>query len=234
MNAITCRSCGAGLEAGRIDSDLGVVTCSHCGSLHELPQSMGGKADSATGSGNASGRSRAEVGLPERFDVKRGASSLEVSWPVGQAIQGVVLLVIAGAFLYVAVTSGHLILLPVVLAIIYFAAVRAFNRNRVRVDAARVDVSQGPLPWPGAQKLDASSIEQLFVSEHESRVETGSDGDRRVEIRRHYRLSAATTDKRRVVLLSDPGGALQGLWLEQEIERVLGIGDKAVAGSHTL
>ncbi len=191
-------------------------------------------SEHASGATSGAKRTRLDVGLPARFDIKRGAGSLEVSWPVGQGIQSLILLVIAGGFAYVGLTSGNLFILPIALVITYFAAVRAVNRHRVRVDAARLEISQGPLPWPGAKKLDASSIEQLFVTEHESRVETGSEGDRRVEIRRHYRLSAATRDKRRVVLLRDPGGALQGLWLEQEIEGVLGIGDTVVAGAHTL
>lgn len=240
MNALTCRSCGAGLEAGRIDAGLGVVTCSHCGSLHELPEAMTSEVgaeqprDLNADKKRRKKRLRAEVALPERFDVKRGQGSLEVSWPAGRAFHGVVLFVIACGFVYVAVSSGNLFLLPVAVGIVYFGFSRVVNRHRVRVDTARVEVSQGPLPWPGAKKLDASAVEQLFVSEHEARVEKGSDGDRRVEVRRYYRLSAATRDSKRVVLLGGLGEPLQALWLEQEIEGMLGIGDVAVAGAHTI
>ncbi len=215
-----------------MDVSLGVVTCGHCGSLHDIP----GKRDALAEGGAASGGkpSRLEVDLPSRFKLRRSAGGMEVSWPMGRPFQGVVLLIITGAFAYVAIQTGFLILLLFCAGLVYFAATRVFNTRRIRVDGARLEFTQGPLPWPGSKKLAASDVEQLYATEHESRTETGTDNNRQVEIRKFYRLSARTRSSGKVTVLSGLSDPMQALWLEQEIERLLGIGDEAVAGAHTL
>lgn len=171
--------------------------------------------------------------MPERFNVQRGDGSLEVTWPVGSTFGGIILCGIGAASIYVALSSGQLPVLLASAAIFYFAANQGLNSHRVRVDRARIDVSQGPVPWRGARQLDAADVEQLFATEHESRVETGEDSTRKVEIRRTYRLAAKTRDGKRIVLLKGLGDAMQALWLEHEIESLLGIGDSSIAGAHT-
>jgi len=228
---MSCRNCGAGLEEGRIDAGLGVVTCTHCGSLHDVPSVREAQAQSGQTVEKASGP-RPEAALPERFDVQHGDGSLSVTWSVGRTMDGIVLCVIGSGFAFAAINSGFLPLLPVSLGIFYYAAVRAFNTHRVRVDRARISVSQGPLPAPGARQLDASDVEQLFAIEQETRVEMDRDSQRKVEVRRHYRLAAKTLDGRQVTLLNGLNDGMQALWLEQHIERLLGITDKNVAGAH--
>ena len=236
MNAMSCRNCGAGLEAGRIDAELGVVTCAHCGSLHDVPgvrEAQG--VSSVQAATDSSSAPRPEVVLPERFNVKHGQGSLSVTWPVGRTMDGVVLCMIGMVFGYVGIANGLLPLVPASLGIIYYAGVRAFNSHQVRVDRARISVKQGPLPCPGARQIDASEVEQLFAIEHETRTEVDNDSQRRgqVQIRRHYRLAAKIRDGRQVTLLSGLGDGMQALWLEQHIEGLLDIADKGIAGAHT-
>lgn len=97
-----------------------------------------------------------------------------------------------------------------------------------------LQVTQGPLPWPGTRKLKASDVTQLFAMEHESRVETDNGGQRKIQIRKHYRLSANTGSGGNLTVLSGLNDSLQALWLEQEIERLLGIADKPIAEEHVL
>ena len=229
---MSCRNCGAGLEEGRIDAALGVVTCAHCGSLHDVPSVRESQAASGEPVATKATGPRPEAALPERFDVQHGDGSLSVTWSVGRTMDGIVLCMIGAGFAFAAINSGFLPLLPVSLGIFYYAAVRAFNTHRVRVDRARISVSQGPLPAPGARQLDASDVEQLFAIEQETRVETDRDSQRRVEVRRHYRLAAKTRDGRQVTLLNGLSDGMQALWLEQHIERLLQITDKSIAGAH--
>jgi len=234
VKAMICRSCGAGLEADRIDTSLGIVTCSYCGGLHDSP-TVDNKASSNDGDVKpvSAKPERVEVELPRRFKVRRGTGSLEITWPVGGILPGIVLSVMAIVVAYMAISSGVLALLIVCVGLLYLAANRAINQHRIRVDGRRLQVMQGPLPWPGARKIDTSDITQLYASEHESRTETGNSSTRQVRVRKHYRLSANTRDKGRITVLSGLNDPLQALWLEQEIERLLGIADQRVAGEHT-
>lgn len=227
---MTCRNCGAGLTAGRIDTDLGVVTCNHCGSLHDLPDLPAASVSSAAAPQRYQRRPRLEVDLPNRFTVDKKPGSMQVTWPAGGAFQAVVLAVMTAGFAYAAISSGFHVLLLACIAFVYMAAVRLINTHRVRVDTARLEVVQGPLPWPGSRRINVSDIEQLFSTEHEVRTETGEGSDRRVQVRKHYRLSAKTKTQGRVTVLKGLSDPLQALWLEQEIEALLGIDDKAVAG----
>lgn len=234
-----CRNCGAGLEADRIDTSLGVVTCSHCGSLHDIPSTGPNRGTTSGDVGNsapAKKPERVEVALPRKFKLRRSAGSLEVTWPVGGIFPGLVLTIVAGAFAYVGVTSELWFLLLVSIGLFYFAALQAFNQHRIRVDEARLEVTQGPLPRPGSQKLDASDVVQLYATEHQTNTKSDRHGKQGVNhsanIRKHYRLSAKTRNNGSVKILSGLGDPLQALWLEQEIERLLGIVDEHVAGEH--
>jgi len=234
MNAMTCHNCGAGLEADRIDSSLGIVTCSHCGSLHDIPSESLTQTPATTGSKSAVKPERLEVALPEKFKVRRGPGSMEIRWPVGGLFHGFVLTIMAGAIGYMALDTGLWPLLGLSVGVLYFAAVRTFNEHRIRIDNARLNVVQGPLPWMGKRKLDTSDIVQLYASEYETRVETGDKEDHRVQVNKLYRLSANTGENRRITILKGLHDPLQVLWLEQEIERLLNIKNKPMAGEHVL
>jgi len=94
-----CRNCGAGLEADRIDTSLGMVTCSHCGGLHDIPRAgIGTDTTPESTSGTPIPRKqRSEVALPSRFKVRKGSGSMEVSWATGGLFPGLVLFLMASA-----------------------------------------------------------------------------------------------------------------------------------------
>ena len=232
MNAMICRNCGAGLDADGINTSLGIVACSHCGSLHRITDGKADNRGNETVVKPAVKPKNIEVELPKKFKLERAAGGLEVTWAVGGLFQGFVITLIAAGFAYVAVTSGLLPLLIASAGLLYLAAAQAFNEHRIRVDAARLEVGQGPLPWKGSRKLDASDIIQLFSTRHEQRTQVDKDGSRRVDVRSYYRLSAKTRSSGRVTILSALRDPLQALWLEQEIESLLGIADQPVAGEH--
>ena len=229
-----CRNCGAGLEAGRIDTSLDVVTCSHCGSLHSISGRKDLEHATDSDSTPAEKLKRAEIALPKKFTVVRTPGGMQVSWSVGGIFQGVVIAIIAGAFAYAALSSGMLVLLIASAGLFYFSAAQALNKHRIRVDGARLEVTQGPLPWKGSKKLNASDVVQLYTTEHESRTQSDKDGHRKVIVHKYYRLSANTRQGKRVKILNALRDPRQALWLEQEIERLLGIADKPVTGEHLL
>jgi len=80
----------------------------------------------------------------------------------------------------------------------------------------------GPLPWLGNIKIPAGEIRQLFREETISRGRGGTST--------RYHLNAITGQNRKLCLVRDVPAADVALYLEQEIEKALGIEDRKVAG----
>ena len=225
---LRCRSCGASLEAERLDRSLSVITCSHCGTLHELP-----REPAAAGAARRARPERVPEPLPERFEVARPPGGLRVVWPAGRKSGAIMVTLFGAIWGGITLAGGLWFLTPLSLVFVYMGAVKAVNRRELRVDGDAIAVRQGPLPvMGGSKRVPRSAVRQLFVTEHVSRTREGQDGRERVRERRHYRLSALLEGERRVRLLGGLGSPGQGLWLEQEIERTLGIRDRAVGGEH--
>lgn len=222
-SALACRSCGASLDAARLDRRLSTITCSHCGTLHELTRG----AAPATPVPD-----RPEVPMPARFDVRRRADGLRVSWPKGQRSAAVMLVLFALVWAGITGAGGLWFATPASLFFLYHAAVKAFNRTELRIDGASLAVVQGPLPWRGAMRLTRSDIDQLYVTEHVARMRRGGDDGGRVREVRSYRVAAVTREGRKASVLSGLGSPDQALWLEQEIERALGLADRPVGGEY--
>ena len=231
--ALVCRSCGASLDAERLDRRLSVITCAHCGTLHELPRpTPAPAAGDGPGTRPAGPPERPAAALPERFEVGRPDGGLLVTWPKGRKSGAIALAAFAAIWGGVTVAGGAWFLAPLSLVFLYVAAVRAFNRTSLSVDAESIRVRQGPIPAGGAKRVARADVEQLWVSEHVSRVREGGDRNARVRERRSYRVTASLRGERSVRLVGGLGAPGQALWLEQEIERTLGLRDRAVAGEY--
>ena len=108
------------------------------------------------------------------------------------------------------------------LGITYSAITGLVNHTTVTVGSGAVDVKLGPLPWWGAKRVEASDIVQVFGEESISRTRSGASMS--------YHLNAITRDQRKIRLASSLGGKDVALFLEQEVERALGIADRKVPG----
>ena len=205
-----------------------MIACSHCGTLHELarPAAPADGADGAPGPPE-----RPPAALPALFEVSRPDGGLRVVWPSGTKSGAFALAAFALIWAGITGAGGLWLLTPLSLAFLYMAAVKAFNRTELRIDGQSLAVVRGPLPAGGAKRVARADVEQLWVSEHVSRVREGGDGGR-VRERRFYRVSAALRGERTLRLFGGLGSAGQALWLEQEIERTLGLRDAPVAGEY--
>jgi hypothetical protein len=95
------------------------------------------------------------------------------------------------------------------------------NRTRVVVQSGVIAIRHGPLPWLGNRQVGAESIRQLYREETISRGRNASAS---------YHLNAITPDNRKLRLIRSVPTADVALYLEQEIERTLGIEDRRVSG----
>jgi len=104
----------------------------------------------------------------------------------------------------------------------YFVVCSYVNRTVVTVNGSTLSVRHAPLPWPGNQVLDARRIDQLYCMQKVSHTKNGT--------RTTYELYALDPEQRKTRLLKGLQDPDQVRFLEQEIERYLGIEDRPVSG----
>jgi hypothetical protein len=175
--------------------------------------------------------------MPERFQVERDENHLEVSWRWFSVVHIflVFFCVVWDSFLifwYSAVISVEgaawimavfpLAHVAVGLGLTYFTIAGFLNRTRLCASHEQLSVAHGPLPWFGARVLPAASIGQLYSRELVTQTRSGTQ--------RSYELQAIEKSGRQLRLLRGLGEVEQALWLEQELERFLGLQDREVAG----
>jgi len=136
-----------------------------------------------------------------------------VDWSAGLgAIKGDRLMMLLFPVIHVGVGVG----------LTYFTLCGFLNSTVVDVSPRQISVKHGPLPWFGNRIVEAMQVAQIY---REEIVRRGKNGPHT-----SYQLSVATKDNRKLKLLSGLETPDLALYLEQEIERHLGIRDQAVAG----
>lgn len=106
--------------------------------------------------------------------------------------------------------------------ILYTVLAGYLNKTVVSVSSKLLTVQHGSLPWPGNKQLYPTSITQIYCKEHISH------GRRSVSYT--YQVHAVTTPGTDDILLRDLERSEQAHFIEQEIERFLGIKDWPVRG----
>jgi hypothetical protein len=101
---------------------------------------------------------------------------------------------------------------------VYSAMAFFVNRTRITVSRSELTIHHGPVPWLGRRTLSGREFSQLYVQE------TSID-DTTI-----YPLFAIDREGNKVELLSRLKDKDQALYLEQALERQLGIEDSPVDG----
>ena len=104
----------------------------------------------------------------------------------------------------------------------YFALTMLVNRTIVTVDITHLSVRHGPLPWAGNRDLVTADIAQFFCKEKMAQGKNGASCTYSVQVR----LRDGTARQ----LLSGIGDEDDALFIEQALERWLGLKDEPVAG----
>ena len=206
-----------------MDRRLCVATCSHCGALFDLA----GVRSDATG--------RPPVPLPAKFTVHASGEALVIAWrwrdPSAYFLIALDVIWFAVLiFMYTLAWGSSSFGVIVVVSILHFAAgvwigykglANLLNVTTVRVDREWLRVGHSPLPWRPAPCIAASGLEQLYV-QRKTRVRKGEETHA-------YLLHAIMRDNQQVRILPELEDLDTALYLEQEIERRLGLRNRAVA-----
>jgi hypothetical protein len=104
----------------------------------------------------------------------------------------------------------------------YYTVAGIYNRTIITVGQGKLSIQHAPLPWPGSRVLQASEISQLYCEETTSRGRNGPQTS--------YRLSAVTSDNKKINLLTGFDSPDSARFLERQVEEWLGIRDRRVEG----
>ncbi|MEM6334806.1 MAG: hypothetical protein AAF823_15840 [Planctomycetota bacterium] len=241
MHELTCRSCGANIHADDVNTAAGIAKCRHCGAVFMFGNAVGAGPVAGQANAPAQPRVREEIEKPSGFEIEEDAYRFRItqrwfSWAV------IVLVVFAvgwnvGIWFGISTVAGDLsgsspvgwlmllFFVPFVLIGVAFAygVVTMFvNSTTIDVNDRELAVRHGPLPVPGNKTLPSLDIQQLYCKQ---RVHHGKNGTS-VTYALHVKLKGGRDEK----VLSNLRQQSHALYVEQQVERVLGLKDEAVAG----
>ncbi len=230
LEALKCTACGAPIQAQDIDWDLGIARCAHCGTVFEL-RKLNLSAELLA----KLPRRRPPVSMPQKFSVVNTEDELQISyrWFSASYIPMMLFAAFWDGFLVMwygiaLATKAYAMALfatlhtLVGLGITYYVLAGLLNTTTVWVKMDTLGITHAPLPWGGDKELPAYEIEQIYCKE---RISNSNNG-----ISRKYDVYAKMKDNARKKLLAGLDDMEQALYIEQTLERYLGIKDRPVAG----
>lgn len=235
-----CEVCGSALRAEDVRLDLAVAKCGACNAVYDLSGRKGRAV--APPPAELKPVIRPKAALPPRFQVEEERSATRITWrwfnPVIHIFMAFFcvlwdgfLIVWYGLALGRGAAGDEVPLVAVLFPlghvaagvfITYITLAGFLNRTRVEVSRDRLTIHHGPLRWPGNKDLPGRQFTQLFGEEV---IRRGKNG-----VTVTYDLIAVNREGTRVKLLTGLTEREQVLYLEQTLERQLGIEDAPVEG----
>lgn len=234
---IHCRYCASEIAAENINLDKLVAKCSNCNAVFSIAGELGMEAGEKASKGKGKPTSPLmAVPMPQGIMVDESMGELKITrkWfsPV-QTFPIAFFAVIWNGFMIIwygaafASGEGQMALcgtlhLAVGLFLIYWVASSFLNSTIMTVNAEHIDIKHGPIPAMGNKTLTAVEVAQIYCKENVNR------GRRSTSVT--YEVAAIMQDQRRESLLTGLYNPEQALYIEQEVERFLGIEDLDVPG----
>ena len=233
--AIACIVCSKTIPADDVHLDTRLAKCRSCNAVFEFERQVRAHTP------------RPPVPLPRNMTLADGPSSLTIvrKWKftsmtgfllVFAGFWNVVVLIFVVALILVPGPKWEgtdksvplafmwLFLTPFILVGFgsgYSALALLLNRTRIAIEGKRLEIIHQPIRWRGNHRLDTKQIAQLFCTEYAEHQSNGTPV---------YRMcvNALMTDGARIELVKGLEDAGQAFFLEQQIERHLGIENRPV------
>jgi hypothetical protein len=228
---VLCEKCGAAIAVDNVDLKRGLAKCVSCAVLFDCTSQLDGMA----GGDKPTAKERGEVAKPKNTKVfyeggalrivrKETMSSTALIVLGGGSVAAIVVGLLCGAALLAggrgAADLGEIALAAGIIGPMfgYATLVGLLNSTTITVSGGLLHVTSGPVPVSCDKRIGERMRKQLYVKSEA------------VQNRVIYALYAATTDGRDVKLLSGLSTQDEVHFLEQEIEKFLGIEDRPVSG----
>jgi hypothetical protein len=235
---VACPSCGSTLRSEDMSLQTMAGKCRRCHALVDLRAAAPGLAAAPAAAEQAyaepGAREPLPVPLPARVHVEARGSDLTIvrRWFSWGYIFLAFFCVVWNGFLatwygIVFATDAPLLfkLFPVLhvavgVGLLYVTIAGFVNRTTFRVERDHLTVRHGPVPWKGNLDISTTSLEQIFCTEQISRGRNGTT------IR--YGVEAVLRDGRHLKLATGLDAREQAMFIEQTLEKHLGIQDRRV------
>ena len=223
--ALKCPNCAAQIKSEDCDLGRGTARCGYCRSMITLP-----------GYRPSPEKRRLTMPLSAGMTIDESAAGTIITrrwfnWPIIFLIffciawDGFLIFWYTVAFSTNApwiMTLFPLIHVAVGVGLTYFTLAGIFNRTWIKAADGVVSILHGPLPWWGNHVIPCADIEQLFCKEKITHGKNGTSTSYQVWAARHD----GTTRKLLAGTLTDE----QAIYIEQRLEKALGITDRTVPG----
>jgi hypothetical protein len=230
LTELRCKNCGAPIREENLFLDMAMAKCDHCGAVFGLKG-----APSQASQAQYQTTERPQVSMPRNIEVADTGSALQIvyRWFSWKYIPLILFAAFWNGFMLIwhsnALISGNwqmslfgLLHTAVGIGLVYYILAGILNRTTIWVEAGTIHIRNHPIPWPGNKYLDAIDIAQLYCREKIHRGRRGTNYS--------YEMHAVMHDGRTEKLLSRFDRPEQTLYIEQEMEKYLGIRDQPVQG----
>jgi hypothetical protein len=230
---LTCNMCRAPVTAGGDDLSRGITRCLHCGTVFHLA----GRKGAELGVKDVQPRRLARAKLPKKFQVEEEPGLVRISWrwftPSLLFLtffcivwDGFLLLWYTAAFAFPDIPLMFkvfpLLHVAVGVGLTYRVIAGFVNSTRVEVTRRSLSIQHGPMRWKRNRTIQGSDLKQLFCKQ---KVHRTNDTETYT-----YELLAFTRDGQTLTLLDSLEEPRQALYLEEQLERRLGIDNEPVEG----
>ena len=227
LRPLHCPTCGSVIPGDEVILELSLARCTACRSVFDLAGRKGAELQAD----QPKRPPRAQVPLPQKFvvdDRRHGGLTVRWRWfqPAAYFLVFWCLIWDAALVSFLAGAGGFAPFLIFHLAagvgMTYWTLSLFLNSTVVEATRDRLSIRHGPLPWPGNLELTGREVAQLYGTEEIHRGKNGTSIT--------YSLNAIDRQQHKKRLLKGLKEVEQVLWLEQALERHLGIEDAPVDG----
>jgi hypothetical protein len=239
---LTCRACGGPIKKENIDVKMAVAKCPWCSALFGVADEIKTIDDVPPAEAAAAPVERPKVPLPDGVITEEGPGQLRLTrrWWSPTLIFLAFFCVVWDSFLifwyFMAFSKGPgggfgllmaafpCVHVAVGVGLTYATIAGFFNRTTIDVGNGVLSIRHGPVPWPGNIDLHTADIDQIYCTEKTTRGRSGGSSCR-------YIVNALLKNGRKKKLAANLTEQDQALYIEDRIERFLGIKNQPVAGA---
>lgn len=235
LTELRCKACGARMADTDLDMSRGVARCSHCKAVFGLTDSAPGDRSGSHGSFE-----RTEVPMPKGIEIRHVGAGLQITrrWYTLILYPLLLFCIVWNGFVInwhvTSLGSGlwflsffGLLHTAVGIGLAYYVLAGFLNRTTVLVDKGVLQVRHRPVPWWGNKDIQADNIDQIYCKQKRNYEQSGSRMSQTGSV---YEVHAILRHGPKEKLVSGLMESEQALYIEQELERYLGIRDRHVRG----